>query len=149
MDDFDDVFLRLAGALRPVQVDEERRARMRAKLRASIAGASPPGTATLRGEDGEWQALNPLVRITVLRVNVEAGNQTLLLRAEPGAVLPRHRHSREEEFIVLDGECHIGPLRLEAGDAHFAAAGTWHEDITTTTGVLVLVRGEYPAPAYA
>ena len=69
-----------------------------------------------------------------------AGNQTVLLRAHRGAVLPRHRHSREEEFIVLEGECRIGDLRLEAGDAHFSPAGSWHDDITTDTGVLVLRR---------
>ena len=61
---------------------------------------------------------------------------------------PRHRHSKDEEFIVLGGECKIGTQRLVAGDAHFASAGSWHEDITTETGVLVLLRGEYPPPAH-
>jgi quercetin dioxygenase-like cupin family protein len=149
VNEFDDVFARLAGALRPVQVEEDIRKRMRERLRTTLATAAPSGTTTTRGEDGEWLALNPLVQIKVLRVDAEAGNQTLLLRAAPGAVLPRHRHNREEEFIILEGECHIGSLRLEAGDAHFAAAGTWHEDITTATGVLVLIRGEYPAPVYS
>jgi len=149
MSDFDDVFTRLARGLHPVPVSEDQRTRIRDRLRATVANAAPPGTTTTRSEHGEWLALNPLVHIKVLRVDAEAGTQTLLLRAAAGAVLPRHRHSREEEFIVLEGECHIGSLRLEAGDAHFAAAGTWHEDITTATGVLVLVRGEYPAPAYS
>jgi quercetin dioxygenase-like cupin family protein len=71
-----------------------------------------------------------------------------LVRALPGASLPRHRHSQEEEFIVLEGECYIGTHHLRAGDAHFAAAGSWHDDVTTRTGVLVLIRGEYPAPSH-
>jgi quercetin dioxygenase-like cupin family protein len=139
----------LAAGLRPTQLSREQRERMRARLRSSLQAQLPEGMTTLRGADGEWLSINPLVQIKVLRVDTAAGNQTLLLRAAPGAVLPRHRHSREEEFIVLEGECRIGELRLSAGDAHFAAAGSWHEDITTDSGVLVLVRGEYPAPAYA
>ena len=143
----DELFTRMANALRAVQLPDEQRDRLRARLQSLTT--LPAGMSTLRGADAEWLALNPLVEIKVLRVDAAAGNQTVLLRAARGAVLPRHRHSRDEEFIVLEGQCHIGSLRLEAGDAHFAAAGSWHDDITTETGVLVLVRGEYPAPAYA
>jgi quercetin dioxygenase-like cupin family protein len=147
MDTEEAVFAKLAGDLRPVQLSDEQRARMRNRLRANTG--LPAGMTTQRSAEGEWLSLNPLVEIKVLRVDADAGNQTVLLRAARGAVLPRHRHSREEEFIVLEGSCRIGALLLEAGDAHFAAAGSWHEDITTDTGVLVLVRGEYPAPAYS
>jgi uncharacterized cupin superfamily protein len=48
--------------------------------------------------------------------------------------------------VVLEGECHIGTHLLRAGDAHSAAAGSAHEAVTTRTGVLVLLRGEYPYP---
>ena len=34
-------------------------------------------------------------------------------------------------------------------DAHFSAAGTWHDSTPTETGVLVLLRGEYPLAALA
>jgi quercetin dioxygenase-like cupin family protein len=148
-DDADDVMRALAIALRPLPLADAQRQRLRERVRAIPAAALPAGLSTLRATDGEWTPLNPLVQIKVLRVDAAAGNQTLLLRAARGAVLPRHRHSRDEEFIVLEGTCRIGDLRLEAGDAHFSAAGTWHDDITTDTGVLVLVRGEYPAPAFA
>ena len=101
----------------------------------------------VRAEGAEWIALSPLVKFRRLRVDVEAGSQTILVRAEPGGFIPRHRHGQDEEFIVLEGECHIGGHHLRAGDAHFASAGSWHDDITTQTGVLVLVRGEYHATA--
>jgi quercetin dioxygenase-like cupin family protein len=68
------------------------------------------------------------------------------MRVAPGGVIPRHQHTQEEEFVVLEGECHIGAHRLCAGDAHIASAGSWHEDITTQQGVLVLLRGEFPPP---
>jgi quercetin dioxygenase-like cupin family protein len=61
-------------------------------------------------------------------------------------VIPAHRHEREEQFIILEGECYIGTHRLVAGDVHIAAAGSWHEPVTTESGVVVLLRGEYPHP---
>jgi quercetin dioxygenase-like cupin family protein len=139
----------MAQGLRPARLDDAQHRRLRDRVRAIPSETLPVGLSTLRRSDGEWLPLNPLVHIKVLRVDAAAGIQTVLLRAARGALLPGHRHSRDEEFIVLEGECHIGGLRLEAGDAHFAAAGSWHDDITTDTGVLVLVRGEYPAPVYA
>ncbi len=143
------LFADLAAALRPLPLSDAQRDRLRARMRTIPSEAVPAGMTTLRGSDGEWLPLNPLVQIRVLRVDAAAGNQTVLIRAAAGAVLPRHRHRRDEEFIVLEGQCRIGALVLEAGDAHFTAAGSWHDDVTTDTGVLVLVRGEYPAPAYA
>lgn len=143
------LFATLATGLKPATISDTQRSRMRERVRAIPAAQLPAGMATLRGAAGDWLSLNPLVQIKVLRVDAEAGNQTVLIRAAAGAMLPRHRHSRDEEFIVLEGECRIGELRLEAGDAHFTAAGSWHDDITTDSGVLVLVRGEYPSPAYA
>jgi quercetin dioxygenase-like cupin family protein len=71
---------------------------------------------------------------------------TSLMRMRPGGVIPAHRHEREEEFIILEGECYIGTHRLVAGDVHIAAAGSWHEPVTTESGVVVLLRGEYPHP---
>jgi quercetin dioxygenase-like cupin family protein len=145
----DAVIAALADAIRPAMICDDRRARMLARVESLVAAPLPQGMTTLRRSEGEWLSINPRVQIKVLRVDAEAGNQTLLIRAARGAVLPRHRHSRDEEFIVLEGQCRIGALVLDAGDAHFAAAGTWHDDITTESGVLALVRGEYPAPAYA
>jgi quercetin dioxygenase-like cupin family protein len=143
------VFDGLVAAVRPAEISEAQRLRMRRRIGERIASQLLAGVTTLRAEDVEWRELCPRVSFKVLRVDAAAGNQTILVRAEPGGVLPRHRHTQDEEFIVLEGECRIGDLRLAAGDANFAAAGSWHDDITTDTGVLVLVRGEYPPPAYA
>jgi len=132
-----------AASLVPSKIAGDVRARIWAQIRERVASQLPAGTATVRAEGAEWIALSPLVRFRRLRVDFEAGSQTILVRAEPGGFIPRHRHGQDEEFIVLEGECHIGSHHLRAGDAHFAAAGSWHDDITTQTGVLVLVRGEY------
>lgn len=82
-----------------------------------------------------------------LRWDEASGIYTSLLRMRPGGVIPAHRHEREEECIVLEGEVQIGTYQLSAGDVHIAAAGTWHEQVTTRKGVLVLLRGDDPRPA--
>ena len=143
------LFAQLATALPSVELPAHQRERLRHRLMDLVADGVPAGATTVRAAGGEWIALSPLVKLKVLRVDARAGNQTVLVRAEPGGSMPRHQHRHDEEFIVLEGECRIGKLHLRAGDAHFAPAGSWHEEITTDTGVLVLVRGEYPAPAHA
>jgi quercetin dioxygenase-like cupin family protein len=139
----------LAGALEPSEIPNARRLRMRKRIGELVPAQLPAGMTTLRAAQTEWRRVAPLVEVKVLRADVALGNQTVLIRVAPGGVMPRHRHSQDEEFIVLEGECRIGTLRLAAGDAHFADAGSWHDDITTETGVLVLLRGEYPAPVPA
>ena len=89
------------------------------------------------------------MEVRELRRDEVAGTHTSLMRMRPGGRVPAHRHEREEEFIILEGECHIGTHKLVAGDVHIAPAGTWHEPVTTRTGVLVLLRGEYPHPTPA
>jgi quercetin dioxygenase-like cupin family protein len=147
-DDIDErCFEHLAASLAPSDMGGEIRERMWTRIRERVASIQPLGTMTVRAEGSEWIALSPLVKFRRLRVDLEARSQTILVRAEPGGFIPRHRHGQDEEFIVLEGECHIGGHHLRAGDAHFASAGSWHDAITTQTGVLVLVRGEYQAAA--
>ena len=139
----------LSRAMRPAELDGPTRARLWHKVSRLVAEGAPAGTATFRADHEDWFDVNPLVKCRRLRVDPVAGSQTVLIRALPGARIPRHRHSQDEEFIVLEGECQIGTHCLRAGDSNFAMAGSWHDDITTRTGVLVLVRGEYPAPAHS
>lgn len=143
------LFAQLATALPAAHLPEQQRERMRQRVMRSVANGANADTTTVFAAGGEWVALTPLVKFKVLRIDARAGNRTIMVRAEPGGSMPRHRHRHDEEFIVLEGECRIGNLRLRAGDANFAPAGSWHDEITTDTGVLVLIRGEYPAPEYA
>jgi quercetin dioxygenase-like cupin family protein len=136
-------FEQVAASVAPSSVTAEMRERLWTQIRARVATLEPAGTTTARADGAEWIALSPLVRFRRLRLDIVAGSQTILVRAEPGGRLPRHQHHQDEEFIVLEGECQIGSHHLRAGDAHFAPAGSWHEEIVTQTGVLVLVRGEY------
>jgi quercetin dioxygenase-like cupin family protein len=97
-------------------------------------------------DEQSWISVAPFIQMRVLRRDEVAGNQTVLIRMQPGGVIPAHRHSQEEEFVVLEGECHVGAQRLCAGDVHIAGPGSSHGVVTTRIGVVALLRGEYPAP---
>lgn len=141
------VFERVALTLQPSELSEQQRSDLRQRVLDRAREQSAPGTVTIRSGGVGWIPLSPTVQIKVLRCDKVAGNQTVLMRVAAGGMIPRHQHAQEEEFIVLEGECRIGTHQLGAGDAHIAAAGSWHEEITTQGGTLVLVRGEFPAPA--
>lgn len=139
----------LAAAVQPAELGTELRDRMRRRALELAREQAPEGTRTLRAAEAVWVEIAPFVEVRELRRDEVAGTHTSLMRMRPGGFVPGHRHEREEEFIVLEGECHIGTHRLVAGDVHIAPAGTVHEPVTTQTGVLVLLRGEYPHPTPA
>lgn len=137
----------LAAAVQPAELGTDLRDRMRRRMLELAREQPPEGTQTLRGGEAAWIEVTPFVEVRELRRDERAGTHTSLMRMRPGGSVPAHRHERDEEFIVLEGECHIGTHKLVAGDVHIAPAGTWHEAVTTTTGVLVLLRGEYQHPS--
>ena len=67
-----------------------------------------------------------------------------LFRMEAGGVVPAHRHTKEEECLVLEGEICIGEHWMNQGDLHIAHAGAEHGEITTMHGALLMVRSEIP-----
>jgi quercetin dioxygenase-like cupin family protein len=136
----------LTDGVRAAELGIEQRERMRRRILEQAREQTPEGTRTLRVDDSAWMQIAPFVEIRELRRDEAAGTHTSLIRMRPGGVIPAHRHAREEEFIVLEGECRIGTHELVAGDVHIAATGSWHEPVTTRSGVLVLLRGEYPHP---
>ncbi|HEV8334180.1 MAG TPA: cupin domain-containing protein [Steroidobacteraceae bacterium] len=139
----------IAAGLRPAELGSQQRERLRRRVLEQAREQSPEGTRTLRADEGAWIEIAPFVEVRELRRDEVSGTHTSLMRMRPGGVVPAHRHAREEEFIVLEGECQIGTHKLVAGDVHIAAAGSWHEPVTTRSGVLVLLRGEYPHPTPA
>jgi quercetin dioxygenase-like cupin family protein len=139
----------LTDGVRPAELGVEQRERLRRRILEQAREQAPEGTRTLRADEGIWIQIAPFVEVRELRRDETSGTHTSLMRMRPGGVIPAHRHAREEEFIVLEGECQIGTHRLVAGDVHIAAAGSWHEPVTTRNGVLVLLRGEFPHPTPA
>jgi anti-sigma factor ChrR (cupin superfamily) len=103
-------------------------------------------TITIRAQSGVWTELVPGVRMK--RLHRDGVARSYLLRLEPGAALPEHRHEGDEECIVLEGEVFLGDVRVAAGDFHVARGGTTHAKLSSANGALLFIRnaGGMPHP---
>ncbi len=109
------------------------------RIEARLEVEQMPGTRTLRAEEGTWAEFVPGVWNKLLDRDPETGSKTYLLRCLPNAVIPRHRHARDERLLVLEGEISLGDLPLRAGDFHVAGGGTDHPPAHTREGCLILI----------
>ena len=130
----------LAEAQQPVDVPADRVARMRKKLLQDIKPSLPLDYITIRADEGEWEEIAPKIYKKVLHLDTKTGNESYLLRAEPGAVAPAHDHDHDELCFVLEGEIEFDHVSLKAGDYHFAPKGSQHSDARTHTGAVVLMQ---------
>jgi len=100
---------------------------------------------TVRPDDGVWWPLRTGVRIKVLHRG--EGVQTYLLRMQPGARLPAHRHPVDEECLVLEGTLWMGERTVVGpGSYHFAHRGALHPSICAPEGATLFLRGAAPSP---
>ena len=107
-----------------------------------LAAARTPARYTLWGGDADWAETGlPGIRAKVLAVDKVRSLATLLIRAEPGAVYPSHKHHGPEECFVVSGSIVIDGRVLRAGDFHHADEDSDHGEITTTEGAEVLLVG--------
>jgi anti-sigma factor ChrR (cupin superfamily) len=114
-----------------------------AHLRERVLNAArTPARYTVWNEDSGWSE-TPLrgIRMKVLAVDRVRSLATLLIRAEPGAVYPSHKHHGPEECYVISGSVVIDGRVLCAGDFHHADEGSDHAEIMTTEGAEVLIVG--------
>lgn len=129
---------KLADAVAPVTPPASLAIRMRERVMA----AATPTAVTVRAAEGEWKDLLPGITIKTLHLDVEQGTQTSLWRLQAGARIPPHRHSKDEECLVLEGSIIHDGHTYTQGDFLFAKPGARHKDFTTTTGALLMIRGE-------
>ena len=107
-----------------------------------LAAARQPTRYTAWAADARWTDTGlPGISARILAVDRTRSLVTLLIRAEPGAVYPPHKHHGAEECLVLSGSVVLDGRVLRAGDFHHADADTDHGEITTTEGAEVLIVG--------
>lgn len=135
----------VAEALSPAELPAELRARMRERVLQRLAAEPPARTLTQRSAQGQWLPVVTGVSVKILRQDPGTRNVTYLLRMQPGATLPAHEHSQDEECLVIEGELWMGDHVVRAGDWHVARAGSTHLDFRTKTGCTVLIRAEMRA----
>lgn len=139
-----DVVQRLAAAIAPAELAQADRDAMHSRILRRIEEQAPPGTFTLRAADMKWVSAGPGVDVKILRMDRDRNDQTVLIRMQPGAVVVGHRHTQEEECLVLEGEVFIGNHRLGQGDMHIARPGVAHAPIHAPRGALLMIRSEMP-----
>jgi len=61
----------------------------------------PPTSLYVAAADRPWQERRPGVHWKILWE--EGEHKAVLMRYEPGATIPRHRHTGNEQIFVLDG----------------------------------------------
>ena len=146
--DIDDTTL-LAAALAGMLPDDPPDSARAASLRARILdSARRSRTQVVRADEGDWTPFLPGIHIKTLRRDPHSRTQTSLWRIDPGAIIPPHPHSSEEECLVLSGSVVHDGVQYRTGDYLLAAPGERHKTFTSPDGALLMIRGELlPDPA--
>ena len=110
---------------------------VRAALLAKIA---VPANHTILARDGEWVSTPvPGVRMKILAIDRARDRVTMLIKGEPGATYPAHRHTGPEECFVISGSLVVEGRLLRPGDFHHAEGESDHGELRTDEGVEVLL----------
>jgi anti-sigma factor ChrR (cupin superfamily) len=137
-----DIAAQLHDALVPEPMDAELAARVKRRVLQRIAEEQRPQHLTVHAHEGRWQPFGPGVQLKLLHA---AGDiWSYLLKLEPGARLPTHRHPVDEECVVLEGTVQVGELRVGAGGFHLGRKDVLHAPITALDGALLFLRGARP-----
>jgi putative transcriptional regulator len=109
---------------------------------ALLARIAAPANHTVIAADGDWVD-TPVrgVRMKILAIDRTRDRVTILLKGEPGARYPAHRHSGPEECYVISGSLNVEGRVLRAGDFHHAEGDSDHDEQWTDDGVEVLLVG--------
>ena len=97
--------------------------RLTGKLAATVGGSTyvDPGTM-------DWQPSQfDKIAMKVLYRDESKGEMTVLLKWEPGATLPFHRHPEIEQSYVLEGSFYDHDGICRAGEFVWRKAGSLHE----------------------
>lgn len=90
------------------------------------------------GVDG-WEPLRAGVDIKPL---FGAGpGISMLVRFRPGATVPGHPHTLDEECLMVHGELFLGDVLLREGEFQFAPGGSAHSELSADADCLLFFHG--------
>lgn len=95
----------------------------------------------VRANEGDWQEMYAGVLFKQLFADSKRNTVTSLVRMEPGAHVPMHRHLGLEECFVLEGDITANNETLKTGDYTCAMKGSIHHQLSTVSGALLLIVG--------
>ena len=98
------------------------------------------GSTYVKPSDMEWKPTRfDKVSIKVLYEDPERGEMTCLLKLEPGAHIPFHKHPEIEQSLVLEGSVEDHDGVANAGDYIWRIPGSLHENHSPNGAVLFAV----------
>ena len=120
-----------------------------AGIEAQIDAEAAKEIQTVRADEAPWTNLadkfwkkaiiGDKIWKKILFEDADSGRCVYLLRCEAGAVIPPHKHARDEYVFVIEGEYTVDGNVIRAGDFQFGRAGSRHSEIRTANGCLVLI----------
>lgn len=133
VDSYSEVMEHLAAAVTPVEPPARLRGLVLERIKAATG---TPGAHVVRSDESAWKRL-PIAGVATRAL---MGEETFLVRMQPGASFPTHEHKQNEQCYVLEG-CITDSdgLQLNAGDFIMMPQGTLHRPIRTETGCLLLI----------
>jgi anti-sigma factor ChrR (cupin superfamily) len=134
----------LVESLAPVDFPSARADALRARVLERAQAQPVP--VIRRAEEAPWIDFAPGIRLRPLRIDRAARTQTSLWDMSPGSTIPSHKHSGEEECLVLDGTLEYDGRDYHRGDFLLAAPGLHHTEFSTKTGTLLMLRSELTKP---
>lgn len=140
---YEDVVQELSAAIKPTEQDQVDANKLRARVmeRVDESVASQSGLVTVRSDsDALWVDLGPDSKKKTLRIDEENGTELCLLRMQAGTGVGRHHHDVDELCLVLEGDLTIDDIEMTVGDFHFAPKGSWHQNVGTKNGALILLQ---------
>ena len=109
--------------------------RLKGKLEPTQGGSNYVDPAQLEWEPSQF----PGIRMKVLYRDDAAGEMTVLLKWEPGASLPFHRHPEIEQSWVLEGSFYDHDGICRAGQFVWRRPGSMHETKSDEGCVLLAI----------
>lgn len=97
---------------------------------------TPPVSHFVDVEKIQWIQRHPGIFWKVLWEDPDGQHKAILMRYEPGATIPRHRHLGDEQIFVLEGSVTDDTGACTAGNYARRPPGCIHT-VTSQTGALV------------
>ena len=103
--------------------------------------AIAPGITLTRPQRIDWRPFATVdgVAAKILRRDSDIGNYSAIVKMDPGASLPRHRHAAPEQIYLLEGFAVMGEIETYAGDHLFAEPGSVHDELSSPDGCTFLL----------
>jgi len=98
------------------------------------------GSTYVKPQQLEWKKTQfDKVWLKILYEDKDKGESTVLIKLEPGAHLPFHRHPELEQAYVLEGSMYDHDGMCSAGEYVWRRAGSLHENHSDTGAVILAV----------